>query len=132
MSSIVDIFLILLDLLWYLLLAQVILSWLTVFGIRNDLLRQITLAVSLLTQPILDPIRKALPRTGSFDFSVLAAFILIYIIIRGNMMENHDVVIVGAGPAGVGMSAMLTDFGIEKMIAIERGKVGETFDRWPE
>ena len=48
------------------------------------------------------------------------------------MMENHDVVIVGAGPAGVGMSAMLTDFGIEKMIAIERGKVGETFDRWPE
>ena len=47
-------------------------------------------------------------------------------------MENHDVVIVGAGPAGVGMSAMLTDFGIEKMIAIERGKVGETFDRWPE
>ena len=83
MPSIVNIFLILLDLLWYLLLAQVILSWLTVFGIRNDLLRQITLAVSLLTQPILDPIRKALPRTGSFDFSVLAAFILIYIIREG-------------------------------------------------
>ncbi len=80
MPSIVSIFVMLLDLVWYLLLAQVILSWLTVFGIRNDLLRQITLAVSLLTQPILDPIRRALPKTGSFDFSVLAAFILIYII----------------------------------------------------
>ena len=80
MPSIVSIFLMLLDLVWYLLLAQVILSWLTVFGIRNDLLRQITLAVSLLTQPILDPIRRALPKTGSFDFSVLAAFIFIYII----------------------------------------------------
>jgi len=68
MPSIVSIFVMLLDLVWYLLLAQVILSWLTVFGIRNDLLRQITLAVSLLTQPILDPIRRALPKTGSFDF----------------------------------------------------------------
>ncbi len=47
-------------------------------------------------------------------------------------MNNYDVVIVGAGPAGVGVSSMLKDFGIEKMIVIEKGKVGETFDRWPE
>ena len=83
MISIVNIFLLLLDLVWYLLLAQVILSWLTVFGSQNNLLKQLHFAVSMLTQPLLDPIKRALPRTGSFDFSVLAAFILIYIIRQG-------------------------------------------------
>jgi len=47
-------------------------------------------------------------------------------------MENYDVVIVGAGPAGVGITSMLKDFGIENMVVLERGKVGETFDKWPE
>lgn len=47
-------------------------------------------------------------------------------------MKNYDVVIVGAGPAGVGISSMLKDFGVENMIVLERGKIGETFDKWPE
>ena len=46
-------------------------------------------------------------------------------------MKNYDVVIVGAGPAGVGISSMLKDFGVENMIVLERGKIGETFDKWP-
>ena len=47
-------------------------------------------------------------------------------------MKNYDVVIVGAGPAGVGISSMLKDFGVENMIVLERGKIGETFDKLPE
>ena len=31
-------------------------------------------------------------------------------------MKNYDVVIVGAGPAGVGISSMLKDIGIEKTL----------------
>ena len=46
-------------------------------------------------------------------------------------MKNYDVVIVGAGPAGVGISSMLKDIGIEKMIVLERNQVGDTFDKWP-
>ena len=33
-------------------------------------------------------------------------------------MEKYDVVIVGAGAAGVGIAAMLKDFGIEKMVVL--------------
>ena len=47
-------------------------------------------------------------------------------------MKNYDVVIVGAGPAGVGITSMLKDFGVENMTLLEKGKVGETFDKWPE
>lgn len=47
-------------------------------------------------------------------------------------MENYDVVIVGAGAAGVGIAAMLKDFGIEKMVVLEREQVGSSFEKWPE
>ena len=47
-------------------------------------------------------------------------------------MEKYDVVIVGAGPSGIGMCSMLKDFGVESMTVIDKGKVGETFDKWPE
>ena len=35
-------------------------------------------------------------------------------------MENYDVVIVGAGAAGIGIAAMLKDFGVENMVVLER------------
>ena len=48
----------------------------------------------------------------------------------------YDVVIVGAGPAGVGCAMMLTKtFGLDssRVLLIERGEeVGDTFRRWPE
>ncbi len=47
-------------------------------------------------------------------------------------MEKYEVVIVGAGPSGIGMCSMLKDFGVESMTIIDKGKVGETFDKWPE
>lgn len=43
-----------------------------------------------------------------------------------------DVVVVGAGPAGLGISAMLVDLGIKRMAIFEKGKVGESFNKWPE
>ena len=45
-------------------------------------------------------------------------------------MENYDVVIVGAGASGIGIAAMLKDFGVERMIILEREKVGSTFHKW--
>ena len=47
-------------------------------------------------------------------------------------MDNYDVVIVGAGAAGVGIAAMLKDFGVDKMLIIERAQVGTTFEKWPD
>ena len=62
---------------------------------------------------------------------------LIYYVIKvvkntGDTLKNYDVVIVGAGPAGIGISSMLKNFGIEKIIVLDKGKVGDTFDKWPK
>ena len=47
-------------------------------------------------------------------------------------MRQFDVVVVGAGPAGLGVTAMLKDLGLKRMIVLEREKVGATFDKWPK
>ncbi|MXW43907.1 MAG: SidA/IucD/PvdA family monooxygenase, partial [Candidatus Dadabacteria bacterium] len=47
-------------------------------------------------------------------------------------MRQFDVVIVGAGPAGIGVAAMLKDLGVKRMIVLEREEVGATFDKWPK
>ncbi|MEM1095870.1 MAG: NAD(P)/FAD-dependent oxidoreductase [Bacteroidota bacterium] len=40
--------------------------------------------------------------------------------------------IVGAGPAGIGIGAMLKELGVERMVILERETVGATFTKWPE
>ncbi|MEM1013798.1 MAG: NAD(P)-binding domain-containing protein, partial [Planctomycetota bacterium] len=42
-----------------------------------------------------------------------------------------DVVIVGAGAAGVGVAVALKDAGIEDFVLLDRHGVGASFDRWP-
>ena len=50
--------------------------------------------------------------------------------------DEYDVVVVGAGAAGVGVALMLTGvFGLDagRVLLVERGgAVGETFRRWPK
>jgi thioredoxin reductase len=46
--------------------------------------------------------------------------------------KTFDVIVVGAGAAGVGVSMALKGVGVESMILLERGAVGESFRRWPE
>ncbi|MEM9444705.1 MAG: NAD(P)/FAD-dependent oxidoreductase [Verrucomicrobiota bacterium] len=45
---------------------------------------------------------------------------------------DFDVVIVGAGPAGIGCALALRRAGIEKVILLDTDKVGASFRRWPE
>ncbi len=47
-------------------------------------------------------------------------------------MKQFDVVIVGAGPAGIGVTAMLKELDVKRMMVIEREEVGATFDKWPK
>jgi glycine/D-amino acid oxidase-like deaminating enzyme len=45
---------------------------------------------------------------------------------------KFDVVIVGAGAAGVGCGVVLKDLGIENFVILERHQVGASFSFWPQ
>jgi YggT family protein len=62
----------LLQVLWLAILVRVILSWFPVDP-SNPIIR----IVWEVTEPILAPIRRVIPRIGMFDLSPLAAFLLI-------------------------------------------------------
>ena len=47
--------------------------------------------------------------------------------------EPHifDVIVVGAGPAGIGVGVALTDAEVENFVIVDRHEVGASFERWP-
>ena len=45
--------------------------------------------------------------------------------------RSFDVVVVGAGAAGLGLGVTLRDLGIENFVILDRGAVGASFLRWP-
>ena len=67
---------ILLNILYFAILARVLLSWFSV-GPSTPFFTVIRVVFAI-TDPILLPIRRMLPRTGMFDFSPVVALILIY------------------------------------------------------
>ncbi len=48
-------------------------------------------------------------------------------------MSNYEVpiVIVGAGPAGIGMGVALRDYGMKTFLIADRHGIGASFDQWP-
>ena len=67
----------------WVLIGQVILSWLVTFKVvntQNPIVNQIGTLLYRLTEPVLGPIRRLLPRLGGFDLSpVIAVIALIFI-----------------------------------------------------
>ncbi|MEM7801773.1 MAG: NAD(P)/FAD-dependent oxidoreductase [Chloroflexota bacterium] len=45
--------------------------------------------------------------------------------------ESYDVVIIGAGAAGVGCGVVLKDLGVKRFAILDRHDVGASFRRWP-
>ncbi|MEM9220324.1 MAG: NAD(P)/FAD-dependent oxidoreductase [Cyanobacteria bacterium P01_F01_bin.150] len=45
--------------------------------------------------------------------------------------RSYDVVIVGAGAAGIGCGVLLAELGLENFTILERHQVGASFSRWP-
>ncbi|MFD1173158.1 NAD(P)/FAD-dependent oxidoreductase [Oceanobacillus picturae] len=48
------------------------------------------------------------------------------------MTKLYDVVIVGAGPSGIGVGSILKEMGCESFVLLEKGQVGESFRKWPK
>ena len=73
----------LLDILWWIIIGQVILSWLIAFNVINTSsggVRAFLVALDRLTAPLYRPIRRLLPDFGGIDFSPLVILILIQVI----------------------------------------------------
>ena len=81
--ALVDIVDLLLSIVTWVIIIQVILSWLFVFNVLNTSsqgVRTVAVAIDRLTAPLYRPIRRILPDFGGIDFSPLVVLILIQVI----------------------------------------------------
>lgn len=91
MTSLAQILLIILDVVWFIALAHIIMSWLISFQVlnmRQALVAQIWDGLSRLLEPIYAPIRRFLPPMGGLDLAPLVLLIGVYalrILIANNL-----------------------------------------------
>ena len=81
--SIFQIAIILLNVLWWIIIVQAVLSWLLAFNVLNfksPFVRSFATALDRLTAPLYRPIRKILPDFGGLDFSPLVILLLIMVL----------------------------------------------------
>jgi len=75
-NAVVDIFI-------FILIVQVVMSWLIAFNVINTRNRFVYMIADMaykVTEPVLRPIRRILPNFGGVDFSPLVAILLLYFI----------------------------------------------------
>ena len=85
MRAVLDIVLIILDLYVWLLIASAILSWLIAFNVvntRNQFVAAIAEFLFRITEPVLGPIRRALPSLGGLDISPIVLILIIMFLQR--------------------------------------------------
>jgi YggT family protein len=81
--ALVDIANLLLSILSWIIIGQVILSWLLAFNVLNTSsggVRAFAIAIDRVTAPLYRPVRRLLPDFGGIDFSPLVILILIQVI----------------------------------------------------
>ncbi|MEA2452544.1 MAG: YggT family protein [Actinomycetota bacterium] len=66
----------------YVLIARILLSWVTMFWTPSSALTPVIRVIYELTEPVMSFFRRYIPPVGGFDFSPLVIFILINILIR--------------------------------------------------
>ena len=90
MTSLYDIIMMILNVAWFIMIAQIIMSWLISFqvlNLRQPLVAQVWHGLNRIVEPIYAPIRRFLPNTGGLDFAPLVAF-LILIALQQIMINN--------------------------------------------
>jgi YggT family protein len=81
--ALVEIADLLLNILFWIIIIQVIMSWLLAFNVLNTSsngVRTVAVALDRITAPLYRPIRRLLPDFGGLDFSPLVILILIQVI----------------------------------------------------
>ncbi|MCI0820947.1 MAG: YggT family protein [Chloroflexi bacterium] len=75
MSFIADILLWVIQLLIYAFIGRAIISWLFMAGVRNEFVTRLNQALGTLTEPLIAPLRRVIPRLGMLDITPLVAII---------------------------------------------------------
>jgi YggT family protein len=94
MTAVFQIIYVLLNVVWWIIVIQAILSWLIAFNVintYNDFVRSIWQALEKMTEPLYRPIRKIMPDFGALDLSPMVVLLLLYIlmnIVLPNMMAS--------------------------------------------
>lgn len=85
MVSLFQALMLILNVIWFIMIAHIIMSWLInfqVLNLRQPLVSQLWYGLNNLLQPVYAPIRRLLPNTGALDLAPLVAFIAIIILQR--------------------------------------------------
>ena len=62
---------------------RAVISWLVVFGVRNELLARLNEMLFLVTEPIVAPLRRRIPPLGgTYDISPMVAIVLLILVQR--------------------------------------------------
>lgn len=91
MLSLFQILLMIINMVWWVVIIHIIMSWLINFQVLNlhqPLVAQIWYGLNRLLEPIYTPIRNALPQMGGLDLAPLVFIVILYaarIIIGNNM-----------------------------------------------
>ena len=81
MISLIQILLLILDVVWFIMIAHIIMSWLISFNVLNlgqDVVRSIWYGLNNLLEPLYAPIRRVLPAMGGLDLAPLVALIAVH------------------------------------------------------
>ena len=90
MQSLFQILMLLLDVLWFIVIAHVIMSWLInfqVLNLRQQFVAQIWYGLNRLLEPIYEPVRRILPPMSGIDLAPLVVLIGVYAL-RIILMNN--------------------------------------------
>lgn len=82
MATLFDALMIILNVVYFVMIAHIIMSWLISFQVlntRQPLVAQIWYGLSSLLEPIYTPIRRFLPATPGLDLAPLVAFVILII-----------------------------------------------------
>jgi YggT family protein len=81
MQSLIQIILLILDVVWFIVIVHVIMSWLINFNVLNrnqPVVWQIWTGLERLLEPLYAPIRRLLPSMGGLDLSPLILLVALY------------------------------------------------------
>lgn len=95
MQSLFEILMLLLNVVWFIIIAHVIMSWLINFQVLNtnqQLVAQIWYGLNRLLEPLYAPVRRILPQMGGIDLAPLAV-LLIVAALRIILVNNYELFI---------------------------------------